>query len=42
MKLPKKEKQKTNGLKLGFRFARDSRLENGILWKKGNNEIVIF
>ena len=42
MKPPKNEKQKTKGLKLGFLFARDSRHENGIFWKKGNNEIVGF
>ena len=35
-------KQKINGLKLGFLFARNPRQENGILWKKEKNGIVVF
>ena len=42
MKLPKNEKQKTKGPKLGFLLVRESRQENGIFWKKENNKIVVF
>ena len=42
MKLPKNEKQKTNGLKLGFLFARNSRHEIEFYGKRKIMKLYYF